>query len=163
MSDSHPAPRQPQQPRRQRGRPTRYTDAIASEVCARLANGESLRGICESEHMPADSTVIAWALEDRSGFAERYAQARRIQAERWIEEIVSIADDRTSDTFIDADGITRTNHEVVARSRLRVDTRKWIACKVLPKVYGDAVKIEHTGKIELADELRKARERAAGS
>ena len=35
------------------------------------------------------------------------------------------------------------NNEHIQRSRLRVDARKWIAAKLLPKRYGD--KLQHTG------------------
>ncbi len=35
------------------------------------------------------------------------------------------------------------DHEHIQRSRLRVDARKWIAAKLLPKRYGD--KLQHTG------------------
>ena len=36
------------------------------------------------------------------------------------------------------------DNEHMQRSRLRVDTRKWLLAKVLPKVYGD--KLQHTGE-----------------
>ena len=35
------------------------------------------------------------------------------------------------------DGKEIINQDVIARSRLRVDARKWIASKLLPKKYGD--------------------------
>jgi len=40
----------------------------------------------------------------------------------------------------------------VQRRRLIVETSKWIASKLLPKVYGDNLKInhEHSGKIQLS-------------
>jgi hypothetical protein len=38
----------------------------------------------------------------------------------------------------------RTDHEVINRSRLRVDTRKWYASKVLPKKYGDSSTLKHS-------------------
>jgi hypothetical protein len=51
--------------------------------------------------------------------------------------LFSIADDGKNDTYEDDEGRTRTDHDVIARSRLRVDTRKWYLSKVLPKIYGD--------------------------
>ena len=33
----------------------------------------------------------------------------------------------------------RLNGEHVQRSRLRIDTRKWLASKLAPKIYGDLV------------------------
>jgi hypothetical protein len=126
------------------GRPSVYTPEVADEILQRLAAGESLRGICEGDAMPAASTVATWVIDDREGFAERYARARRVQALHWAEEIVAIADDGTNDVTVDADGNERTDHDAIQRSRLRVDTRKWLLSKVLPKVYGEKVAVAHT-------------------
>jgi hypothetical protein len=126
------------------GRPSVYTHEVADEILQRLAAGESLRGICEGDAMPAASTVATWVIDDREGFAERYARARRVQALHWAEEIVAIADDGTNDVTVDADGNERTDHDAIQRSRLRVDTRKWLLSKVLPKVYGEKVAVAHT-------------------
>lgn len=104
-----------------------YTEEIAAEVCKRLAKGESLRQIAITDGMPAPSTVVLWTL-DRPGFAEQYARARRAQAELMFDEILQVADGR------DEDPNSR---------RLRVDARKWILSKVLPKIYGD--KLVHEG------------------
>ena len=54
-----------------------------------------------------------------------------------IEEINSIADDGINDYYNDSEGNEKPDREHIMRSRLRVDTRKWIACKALPKVYGE--------------------------
>ena len=85
----------------------------------------------------------------RSGDTElrdRYARAREIQADRMAEEIVEIADDATND-FMEKrgkDGRKKVefNSENVNRSRLRIDTRKWLAGKLKPKVYGEKQTVE---------------------
>lgn len=41
------------------------------------------------------------------------------------------------------------NLEHINRTRLRVDTRKWIVSKLLPKKYGDLVRTEHSGKVDV--------------
>jgi hypothetical protein len=33
----------------------------------------------------------------------------------------------------------------VAKARLQIDTRKWVACKLLPRRYGERVSAEMTG------------------
>ena len=109
----------------ERGRPTLYTPEIAEEICTRLASGESLLKICRDEHLPAESTVRHWADEDRDGFFAKYTHARRFQALHWAEEILTIGDEASKEDYQGA--------------RLRVDTRKWLLSKVLPKVYGDKV------------------------
>lgn len=125
-----------------------YTPELADEICERLARGESLRGICGDEHMPSAATVLRWARDDHEGFAQRYARARHTGYELLADELVEIADDGTNDyverqrergTFVELDA------EHVARSRLRLDTRKWILAKMLPKVYGERIAHEHTG------------------
>jgi len=37
------------------------------------------------------------------------------------------------------------DHEHIQRARLRVDTRKWILSKMLPKVYGDKFQVGGDG------------------
>lgn len=98
-------------------------------ICQRIAEGESLRKICEPEEMPAPSTVCRWVVVDRV-FAEQYARARDAQAEHYADEIVRIADEA----------------EDPAKGRLQVDARKWVASKLLPKKYGDKLTNEHTGE-----------------
>ncbi len=57
---------------------------------------------------------------------------------------MDIADDVSSDFTTGKDGKVTVNHDHIQRSRLRVDARKWIAAKLLPKRYGD--KLQHTGE-----------------
>jgi hypothetical protein len=127
------------------GRPSDYSQQIASTICLRLAEGASLREICTVDDMPAQSTVYLW-LQKHSEFSEQYARAREAQAEHWAEEILEIADDGSNDSYKDDNGNVRTDQEVVARSRLRVDSRKWLMSKLAPKKYGDKVELGHTGK-----------------
>ena len=74
-------------------------------------------------------------------FSEQYARAREAQADKLAEEALQIADDGRSDTYVDGDGNVKTDTEVIQRSKLRVDTRKWLASKMAPKKYGDKVAI----------------------
>lgn len=94
--------------------------------------------------MPAKSTVFKW-LAGNKGFADQYARAREVQAETMAEDILSIADDGSNDTYKDDEGHPRTDQDVIARSRLRVDARKWLASKLLPKKYGDKVELGGPG------------------
>jgi hypothetical protein len=114
------------------GRPAIYTAELATAICTRLAEGESLRGICASDGMPARSTVARWVVEDTEGFSAQYARAREMQAELLIDEIVEIADEAED----------RENAPAI---KVRVDTRIWAAGRLRPKVYGPKVALEHTG------------------
>ena len=88
---------------------------------------------------------MGWLFDgEHEEFSQQYASAREVQAEVWADEIVAIADDTTADLTTDKDGKEIVRHENIQRSRLRVDARKWIASKLLPKRYGD--KLQHTGE-----------------
>lgn len=130
-------------------RPSDYTPKLAYEICERLAKGNSLKSICLDKRMPREGTIYRWVLEDREGFHEKYARAREIQAEKMFEELLEIADDGSNDLMTVRKGNTEyemENKEVVNRSRLRVDTRKWYLSKVLPKKFGDKIDVTSDGK-----------------
>lgn len=124
-----------------RGRPTRYTPELAAEICQRMSDGESLRGICKDEHMPPASTVRGWVLDDIEGFAERYTRARQLLAEHWAEELLDVSDEPPAVT-----GEGKYDSAYVQHQRLRVDSRKWLLSKVLPRVYGDKLDVTSDGK-----------------
>lgn len=131
------------------GRPSSYTEALAAEICKRMAEGESLRRICQTEGMPNRGTVLAWAMDPSHPFYNQYARARDLQADTLADEIQDIADDGTNDFTIDPVKGAMVNHDHIQRSRLRVDTRKWIASKLKPKRYGDKQHVEHSGTLTL--------------
>jgi len=132
-----------------RGRPSDYTAELAAVICARIASGESLREICVDEELPNKSTIFRW-LAAHDEFRDQYARAREAQIEHWADEIVEIADDGTNDWIErqNSDGSTyeAVNTDHINRSRLRVDTRKWLMSKLAAKKYGDKVTQEHTGE-----------------
>jgi hypothetical protein len=119
---------------------TTYSAEVAAAICDRLSEGESLRAICRDEVMPATSTVCKW-LTEQPAFSEQYARAREAQADSLADEILAIADDGLNDTYRDEGGNVRTDTDVIARSKLRVDARKWLASKMAPKKYGDKMAI----------------------
>src|ERR1700742_3321372 len=124
------------------GRPSRFTEEIADAICERLADGESLRTICLSDEMPHKATVFRWLGDDRyASFRDQYARAREAQGDAYADEIIDIADDGSNDWMEsredgDATG-WKINGEHIQRSRVRIDSRKWLAGKLKPKVYGD--------------------------
>ena len=133
------------------GRPTVCSKALTERICSRLAAGESLNSICKDDGMPAKANVFKWLLSDSDTYKEfrdKYAKAREIQYHQMADEILNIADDGTND-YIELAGdegaaaAYRVNGEAVARSRLRVDTRKWFMSKVLPK-FADKQVVDHT-------------------
>lgn len=122
------------------GRPTKYTPQLAALICSLIGEGQSLRKICVAvEGMPHLSTVMRWLFEPsefRDQFQEQYRRAREMQAEILADEMVDIADDSTEDEIYTDEGKRMLNKEFVQRSKLRVETRQWVAVRLLPKVYG---------------------------
>jgi hypothetical protein len=124
-----------------------YTDELAHEICERLAAGESLNAICKAAGMPSEVTVRNWAHRDHEGFSAKYTDARARGYLRLADEIIEISDDAANDVIVGEDGREIVQHEIVARARLRVDSRKWMLSKMLPKVFGDKVGVEHSGEV----------------
>lgn len=128
-------------------RPSDYTQALGDLICERLADGESLRTICAGEDMPHRSTVFRWLASDEA-FRDQYARAREDQADTLADEIVAISDEECTTVRADKHPGAKADDEdgnvevvfdstAVARNRLRVDARKWVASKLKPKKYGD--------------------------
>lgn len=67
-----------------------------------------------------------------------YARARMLLTESLVDEIIEISDDKSRD-FVQTDDGLKVDHDHINRSKLRVDSRKWLASKIAPKLYGDRV------------------------
>lgn len=134
--------KKPKEPRKV-GRPTDYTKEIAALICERVATHScGLNRLCEMyADMPDKITVNRWR-DKYKEFSTQYAQAKLKQADLLAEECIDIADDSSHDIKEDSDGKLSFNSEYAARSRLRIDTRKWLASKLLPKQYGDKLVLE---------------------
>ena len=123
-----------------------FSQTIFDAICDRIANGESLRSICEDSDMPNKETVRRW-LRDGEDLRAQYARAREIQADTLFDEMLDIADDARNDWMEkrgEDDAGWVANGEHIQRSRLRIDARKWMAGKLRPKVYGDKLDLSST-------------------
>ena len=138
------------------GRPTVCTPENCDEIIERLTNGETLSGICRDPKLPARTTILYYRNKNPA-FADRYARARRDQMEKWEDEIIDISDDGTTDyiTKIGQNGAEyqAVDQEHIQRSRLRVDTRKFLMAKIAPHVYGDHVEVKHGGDVTVQHEI----------
>jgi hypothetical protein len=130
-------------------RPSDYTEELAAAICAEIVDGMSLRSICRRDDMPAISTVMLW-LTRHPLFSEQYAHAREAQADTLADELLEICDDATNDFMekVAKNGQTyiAVDQDNINRSRLRVETRKWIASKLKPKKYGERLMVDSTVK-----------------
>jgi hypothetical protein len=70
-----------------------------------------------------------------------------LRNEFWAEELIEIADNARNDYMMRQFGDTMVdvpNPELIARSKIRIETRKWLMGKSQPKKYGDKVDVDHT-------------------
>lgn len=139
------------------GRTCLLTPELADTLCERIASGRSLVSICKEDDMPSIASVFSWLSKGSEenpeppfkDLLDKYVRAREIQAELYATEIIDIADDGANDTYRDDEGNIIVDHDVLGRSKLRVDARKWIVSKLLPKKYGERqnVEVSHKGAI----------------
>lgn len=128
---------------------TTFTQEVADTICDRLVGGESLRQICEDDSMPAASTVFKW-LRDIEQFSQQYARAKEAQTDAMAEEMLDIAEDGRND-WVERENARgggtyiALNEEAIGRSRLRIETRKWLMGKLKPKKYSDKLGLELAG------------------
>lgn len=115
-----------------------------------IVSGMSLREIESDSNMPTKTTMLAWAANKDHPFSDQYTRAKEVQAMSLAEDLLDIADDGSND-WMERTGKNGedlgwiVNGECVARSRIRLDTRKWMLSKMLPKIYGDKQTIDHQG------------------
>ena len=138
------------------GRPSSYTPEMGALICERVAAGQSLRAVCRDPELPDRATVYRWTTKNPE-FRSQYAQAREILYAHWAEEILEIADDGTTDYQLKVGRNGReyeaVDQEHINRSRLRVDTRKWLLSKLRPGQYGDHITYDVQGEVTVTHDL----------
>ncbi len=113
-----------------------YIPAHAEAICNRMAEGEDVGEILKDLGVSFGS-MCAWMRKVPS-FAAAFALARENQAHLYISQITRIADNATGKGEL---------------ARLQVDTRKWLASKILNKIYGDKVQVSGDAENPLVTRL----------
>lgn len=137
------------------GRPSNYSHDIAVAVCEHIANGMTLAQISKLPGMPRMHLIFRWLANDQQ-FRQIYDRAQIERAEKLADEILDIADNGANDWMDNNDPKNpgyKFNQEHWQRSKLRVETRKWIASKMLPKKYGDHSSFEISGTTRQVTEI----------
>lgn len=129
------------------GRPSKYSEELVDRICEEIATSDKgLHRICENPDYPSVTLLMRWLSDGKhSYFVEQYARAKQLQAEYLEDQLLKIADDSSGDAIMTENGVIE-NREFVNRSRLRIDTRKWLMSKLLPKKYGDKLDVTSDGK-----------------
>lgn len=123
------------------GRPHIFTQEIQDEICRAISTSSlSIKNLCKANsHWPCVQAIHEHRVRDKT-FGDAYARAKAQQVEVIVDELMEIADDVSQDTVKGDDDIVRYDKEHINRSRLRIDTRKWLAAKLVPRLYGDQAK-----------------------
>lgn len=116
------------------------------DVCGRLSAGRSLVDACKDvADAPTPTAIMQW-VDSEPDLALLYAHAREVGYRLLADEIVTISDETEVEVRYNGNDVTLVlDATAVARNRLRVDTRKWMLSKMLPKTFGDKTTTELTG------------------
>lgn len=157
----------------QAGKQLREADAIwlrrswplddIEQVLTKVSLGHTVR---------ASFTMIFGEDEDRLGafyrlvrtdvrIRDMYDVARQLQAEAWVDDNIDISDNRGGDTYVDSNGKRKTDHAVIQRDKLRIETRQWTMGAMHRKRFGEHKHIDHGGELQVnhAVQLSNARKR----
>ena len=124
------------------------------EICKQISEGKSLSTALKSDGMPSYRSALMM-LQTNLEFRTMYEKAIESRADRLAEEILELADEAIPANL---DGPSKSAW--VQQKRLQVDTRKWVAAKLKPKVYGDRIDVSVTDtRISVSDALKEAKQR----
>lgn len=132
-----------------------YTSELGEKICFAISTTlESITELCKShEDFPGREQVWKWRIMHPE-FGEMYTNAKRCQADLLVEQIIEIADDKSKDTIVNEKGEEHCDKEWVQRTKVRIDTRKWLAAKLLPRIYGENISTQATVTIKHEDALK---------
>jgi len=139
--------------------PSLYTPELATEICERIATGETLRAICREAHMPSWVTVYAWRKANPE-FAARLAAARDLGADAIAEQALEIADttkigERTEESD---DGFKTVREDMLGHRKLQIETRLKLLAVWFPRKYGQRIDMTTGGEsMNLTPEERTAK------
>ena len=119
-------------------------EKLKSRFLDLVAGGKSARVACQEDGMPSYVTVWNWLKSD-DDFRGKYQVASELRAQG-IDDDIDIALAQMMNGQIDAQ-----------QARVIIDTYKWRAAKLYPKLYGDNQKIDVEHKVSnFVDELKLA-------
>ena len=113
-------------------RPVDYTREIGSTICGRLFDSETLSEICRDAAMPNKPTVMRW-LGQYPEFLDEYVFTGQLREE------LARPSPPTMRTLSAGSGygaqiVTVSGREELARRRLRLAIRHWVAERLIPKI-----------------------------
>jgi hypothetical protein len=134
--------------------------ALIKTICAAVSDGALVKDACAAQGLTPDQ-LRDW-VQETPELSALYARAREEQAHAMAEECIRIADGTDADAEDRVEALVRAvegadeedkdrilaalTHQAVQRDKLRLDARKWLTGKIAPRLYGDKLQQELTGK-----------------
>ena len=112
------------------GRPTKYCQELADEICRRICNGESLASICKDTHMPERQNVWVWRTKNPE-FRDMCATAIQIKGEGVVDSM-----DEIEEQMIRGEIEGSVGNAILGN-------RRWKASKFYIRVFGDKTQTEN--------------------
>lgn len=118
-------------------RPTLCTKKITDEICTRIADGESLRSICNDKHLPEKSSVLLWVVTGRliegteSKFSDQYHASREAAGYSHADEALALRHE------------LREGSLDPQTAKVILDALKWGAERMAPKSHSARQEIDH--------------------
>lgn len=155
MDTSNEIPKQVKTPITKDNLNHNITEDLFKEVCEITASSNmGLFNICYQ--MGVSYRAMRYYMEITKDATAKYARAKEDQADYLADEMLEISDDSSDDVLrvkkvVDQETgkeifLQEENKEFTNRSKLRVDTRKWIAARLKPKKYGDKIDVTSNGE-----------------
>lgn len=115
------------------GRPTVYTEELATSICFLISQGISLKIICKEKDMPDKSNVFRW-MQTNTDFRDKYRASKEECMDSFADEIIDIADETIE---LVRKGAEKKSSAYVQAMKLKIETRRWLMSKLKVKKYGD--------------------------
>lgn len=121
--------------------PPDIAEETVQRILERIADGQSLKGACEAEGVRRSAFNANLARNATLG--DRYAKAKFVGLDNMADDIISLSDEcRIGERrkVVTDDGLTKEEvitADMVERSKIQCDNRKWLLGRLYPSKYGD--------------------------
>lgn len=120
--------------------------AVLPRVLERICSGATLSSVLADDYRDIDPGAFMRWIRKNPQYYELYKEAKEVRTESWVGRIIG-----------HAEGVTSLDD--VQRSKLIVDTYKWLIECDDRKTYGKTQQISVAGSISITDALKQAQSR----
>jgi len=133
-----------------------YTEELGDDICLAVAvSPYMLEELCNQKpHWPCAQTIYEWRIKIPS-FGEKYARAKQAQIEVLVERIFLLSRSKKDDYLEDKDGVKFADNVAICNKRHEIDSIKWLASKLAPKLYGDKKQTDDNDKDDFISKNRE--------